>query len=105
MTKFEKKLDALFWFILSIIPIIAYFCTSFHNPTVVEFNSFIQQFNYPFISDIFNQIFTGTLLLPSFLVNYLSYFCAVAVIHVFVDVVIFIPRFAHCLSERFLHHE
>ena len=95
MKRIEKKFDYLFWFLIDILPIIIYFILCFRASNAIDFGTFITGFRFDFVADIFNEIFTENLTFPVVLVDYLSYFCSVGIIHIFVDFVLFIPRFAH----------
>lgn len=101
MSRFGKKIDYIFWFIISITPLIVYFVSSWNNPNTIDFSSFIANYRFTFIANIFNSIFTDTFIFPTALVDFISYFCSVEIIHVFVDFVVFIPRFAHNLTDKF----
>ena len=100
MTRFGKKIDYIFWFIISIIPLIVYFVSCWNNPNTIDFSTFIANYRFTFIADIFNQIFTDTFIFPTALVDFISYFCSVEIIHVFVDCIVFIPRFAHNFTNK-----
>ena len=101
MTKFQRKLDELFWFIVAVLPILIYFISNFHATNVGDFSAFIEPYRFDFISDIFNQIFTDTLTFPEPLVAFLSYFVSVEIIHIFIDAVVLLPRFVHKLLGVF----
>ena len=101
MNRFGKKIDYIFWFIISITPLIVFFVSSWNNPSSIDFSTFIANYRFTFIADIFNQIFKDTFIFPTALVDFISYFCSVEIIHVFVDFVVFIPRFAHNLTDKF----
>jgi ABC-type spermidine/putrescine transport system permease subunit II len=105
MKRFSKKLDSFFWFLILILPIVIYITISFNVGNSTDFSTFISSWTFPFISDIFNDIFTGDLLFNPILVDYISYCVSVEIIHVFFDVVVFIPRLAHKLSGRFIDYE
>lgn len=100
MNRFGKKIDYIFWFIISIIPLIVYFVSCWNNPNIIDFSTFIANYRFTFIADIFNQIFTDTLIFPTALVDFVSYFCSVEIIHLFVDFIVFIPRFAHNFTNK-----
>lgn len=99
--KFKKKIDILFWFIIAILPILIYFFVNFHATSAESFSVFISSWRFDFIADIFNDIFVDTFIFPVVLVDVLSYFISVEIIHVFVDCVAFLPRFAHQFLEGY----
>lgn len=99
MKRFEKKLDHLFWFVVSVLPLLIFLFTTWNNPTSANFADFIAEFRFDFVADIFTQIFTDVLVFPAALIDFLSYFIAVCYIHIIVDVVVLIPRLFHKLEE------
>ena len=105
MNRFGKKIDYIFWFIISIIPLIIYVSLCWNNPNAIDFSTFISNYRFAFIADIFNEIFKDTFIFPTVLVDFISYFCSVEIIHVFVDFIVFIPRFAHNFLGGFYVHK
>lgn len=105
MTKFQKKLDYLFWFLVATWPLIAYVVLNWNAPNSVEMSAIIEPFRFDYIADLFNQIFTQEITFPAFLVDFLSYFVSVEIIHVFIDFCVFIPRFAHNVTSRLYHND
>ena len=95
MTRFEKKVDCVVWTLITLLPIIVFIVQTWNNPTSTSFSDVISGFEFGFISNILSQIFIENYALPVDLVAYLSYFCVVTIAHVFVDFIVFIPRFAH----------
>lgn len=100
MKKFHQKLDLFFWFLVAILPLIIFIVSTWNNPEALSFSEIIIPYRFNFIADIFNQIFTENLSFPVTLVDYLSYFVSVEIIHVFIDFVVFLPRLAHNLIGR-----
>lgn len=114
-SRLQEKLDKWFWFILAILPIIYFILCNFGF--AISGNE-LRSIGGVFTSD-FGLITDGTILydslmsifgpygiLPVFrfsnlgVVYYLTYFCYIQVIHVFVDVIVFIPRFAHKIMSK-----
>lgn len=95
MTRFDKKVDRIVWTIILLLPIIVFVVSTFRNPSLSAFSEVVSKFKFGYISEIMNKIFIDNYVLPTDLVNYLSYFCVVEISHVFVDFICFIPRFAH----------
>ena len=100
MNRFGKKLDYIFWFISLIIFLIVYVALSWNNLNTIEFLIFIANYRFAFIADIFNEIFKNTFIFPTVLVDFVSYFCSVEIIHVFVDFIVFIPCFVHNFTSK-----
>ena len=99
--RFYKKIDCVFWFIVAVLPILVFVVSFFRSPETANFVTFISAYRFDFVANIFNQIFTDNLVFPSVLVDFLSYFVSVDIIHVFIDFIVFIPRFAHKLTNKF----
>jgi hypothetical protein len=111
-TRFSRKLDKIFWLIISLLPVLSWFIYLYGyvhlvtNPStsVVYFFNWLQS-NFlianfdsnPFYSVLF-QIFGPSGVFPLLDANLLSlfvWFLTVEVIHVCFDVMAFIPRLAH----------
>ena len=64
--------------------------------TLSEFVTFVQGFSFTFILDMIHSMESAVnFSFPSVLTAYASFIVSVEIIHVFVDVMVFIPRFAH----------
>lgn len=94
MTRFEKKVDKIIWTIITLIPLIVFIVSTWNNPSTTTFNDTMALFEFKYISDIINKIFINGYAMPTTLTAYLSYFCVVEIMHVFIDFIVFIPRFA-----------
>lgn len=116
-TRFSYKLDKVFWFIISLLPVLSWFSylhgyVRFNtNPDtgVIYFFNWLQS-NYlianfdsnPFYS-VLSQIFGSSGVFPLLDSNVLSlfvWFLTVEVIHICFDVIAFIPRLAHKWISR-----
>lgn len=100
--KFDKKLDALFWWFIWLLPLLgALICLFMGNDnTFSDFSTFISSFSFDFIKGIIVDIQeVMQFQFPDILLSYLSYIVGVEVLHVMTDVLIFIPRFAHSLVD------
>lgn len=110
-TRFAYKLDKIFWFLLTFLPIILYVVYLFANRsgTFLDFNKFLQAiFNYDYPTGlsknpVYNVLFalfsfsdTSVFpVLPFSLLYLFTYMASVEVVHVCFDVIVFIPRLAH----------
>lgn len=94
--RLSYKLDMLFWFLVSVLPILVYLLVNFHNPAAPDFFEYLSGFApFSFLEEIFDSV-TETAFGSSFRLNsYLAYCVAVEILHVLFDVVVFIPRLAH----------
>lgn len=112
--RFGRKMDKIFWFLISMAPLICYFCfliNSFGDFQTVDsywgFGSFMRNIfgispdaPNPFFSVLYNLFGSSSSPFPIFTVNggllhFFSYLCVVEVAHVCFDVIVFIPRLAH----------
>lgn len=111
-TRFSYKLDRIFWFIISLLPVLSWlfylfgyvhFSTNSSTGVVYFFNWLQSNFlivdfaSNPFYS-VLSQIFSSGGVFPLLDANVLSlfvWFLTVEVIHVCFDVMAFIPRLAH----------
>lgn len=111
-SRFSKRLDSLFWWIVKIVPLVmflfyiyGYYRSGNTDASSNEFFSLIQNYcMISFDSVVFNTFFTifgpdGAF--PLFmsvrnpLLVYLSYIVIIDILHIMVDVLVFIPRLAH----------
>ena len=109
MAKLNKKLDYWFWFIVGIFPVFLFLTCYRSGASSINdyytFEQFCEYFGFRFdfianiITDVCQRVFSGDL--PG--TNFASYFIGIQIIHCFVDVLVFIPRFAHDLIDRSEH--
>ena len=109
--RFAFKLDKIFWFLLTFLPVILYAVYLFANrsSTFLTFDKFLQTvFNYDYptglsnnpihkvLSSLFSFSDTSVFpFLPFSLLYIFTYMASVEVVHVCFDVIVFIPRLAH----------
>lgn len=110
-TRFAYKLDKIFWFLLTFLPVILYAIYLFSNKATsyLDFSKFLQTiFNYDYptgisanpiykvLASLFSFGDTGVFpILPFSFLYLFAYMATVEVIHVAFDVIVFIPRLAH----------
>lgn len=108
-TRFAYKLDKIFWFLISFLPLIIYISAYlfFQTSTPTSFSSFMttvwgilpDQKNpvYYVLFNLFSQagIFPLVSEVGVGFFYFLSYLINVEILHVFFDVIVFIPRLAH----------
>lgn len=111
-TRFSHKLDKIFWFIISFLPVISWLVYLYGyvhlntdpGTSVIRFSNWLQS-NFllvdfpsnPFYS-VLSQIFGPGGKFPLLDTNTLSLFVwllTIEVIHVCFDIIVFIPRLAH----------
>lgn len=114
MKRFAKKVDKVFWLIVSLFPLILV-CFNLISLIGTDFGAYVTSID-SFIKEEFFVIFSTTInnftcspiadyiyelqtvaniTIPDFLVDYLSYCAMVELIHVFFDFIVFIPRLCH----------
>lgn len=98
--KIAKKLDCLFWWLVAVLPLLLYCIVYFKSATAITFNEFIEPFRFDFVANSLEQIAsTASIAIPTVLINYLSYFVVVEIAHLFIDAIIFLPKFARTALE------
>lgn len=98
----RDKLDLIFWWLIWVLPFVGAVLVVATSGThdFSAFLSFMQGFAFPFITDIWLDIeATIGINFPEVLRVYASYLVSVEIVHVFVDVMIFIPRICHKIVE------
>ena len=110
-TRFAYRLDKLFWFLITLLPIILYAIYLFANRsgTFLGFEEFLQTvFNYDYstglsanpICKVLFALFSFSdtsvfAFLPHSLIYLFTYMASVEIVHVCFDAIVFIPRLAH----------
>ena len=99
--KLKQKIDHLLWAFVWMLPLFAFFVSYYRIGSAPQLLTFIdEQFAFPFVRDIINNVWTTAFGAALPLAGYLSYLVGVEIAHCLFDVVVFIPRFAHSLVER-----
>lgn len=110
-TRFSRKIDHIFWFLILMLPVASWlsYLFSFNGygdaaSPVISFGSWItNQFTgsnisnnivYTTLNGIFGSSGAFPVFGPSFL-YFVTYLVNVELIHVFFDVIVFVPRLAH----------
>lgn len=111
-TRFSYKLDKIFWFVLSFLPLFSWllylFSFSGYANSPLTFYAWLEQ-NFAFMGQISNSTIYSTLyqifsitsvssLFPALstsLLAFFTYLITVEIVHVIYDVIVFIPRLAH----------
>ena len=101
---YRNKIDALLWAFVWLIPFFAYGVAWFMVDTQVapDILTYIDgAFSWSFIQDILDTVWQAAFGAVCPLSGFISYLVAVEVVHCMFDAMVFIPRFAHDLIERF----
>ena len=108
MRKIKCIADTIFWYSLYSLPIIllilSYFRGTDYSLSAIFSNVGLDIISTNPIYDVLVQMFYTDGFLPVFsntvIIEYFSYFIMLVIIHVFVDVLLYIPRFCHKLIEK-----
>lgn len=108
---FAYFVDTTFWFLLSILPLIVFVIMLWHNglngiTMTTAFNACgLDIITNNFIFDGLVSLFGVDGVFPLFnspdLLIYLTYLIGITIAHLAVDVLLFIPRFAHKCMDTF----
>lgn len=108
-TRFAYKLDKIFWFLISFLPVIFYISAYlfFSSSEIPSFTSFMSEtwgiipapnnIVYSVLYDLFGSAGKFPLVsqVGAGFFYFVSYLIHVEILHVFFDVIVFIPRLAH----------
>ena len=111
-SRFAFKLDKIFWFVISLLPLFSWlvylFSFSGYTASPLTFYAWLDQ-NFVFMGQISNSVIYSTFyqifsitsvssLFPVLSTSFLAFFTylvTVEIVHVIYDVIVFIPRLAH----------
>lgn len=113
--RFDYVLDKIIWSIILLLPLIMYLgqYLMYELTSVTTLPTLFDYISINFNLDSTNILYVSLMdlfgpegVLPYFSANsslmiYLCYFVIVEVVHIAVDVLVFIPRFAHKLMSKF----
>lgn len=99
----KRFADTMFWYALYFLPILILILMSIHNPLMsvsnvidtLGLNIITDNIIYTTLSNIFGVGGILPLLQNSDILIFFTYFISVYVLHLAVDIVLFIPRIAH----------
>ena len=110
-TRFAYRLDKVFWFLLLMLPVISWglYLFSFTgydkaDTSLISFSSWLTNqfvgtdFSNNIVYTALNSIFGPSGVFPVFRPSFLSFFVYlvnIEIVHIFYDVIVFIPRLAH----------
>ena len=97
----KANLDQLLWGFLWIAPLFGYLVAFWQTgcaPALFEYinDNFTFEFIKAVIDNVWQKAFDSQLVIS----GYLSYLVAVEIAHVLFDVIVFIPRFAHAITDK-----
>lgn len=99
--RLSTKLDLIFWWLVWLLPLIGAVCTIFGaNVNGSVYGQFFSTFIFQFMNSLFGQVESVVgFTFPLYLKHYASYIVAVELVHVLVDIIIFVPRICHKICD------
>lgn len=95
--------DNILWYTIYLLPLITYIISGFHN-TYNDLATFMQNIFTLDENIIFSSLSDLNTMLRFFVdenvITYITYFAIMVLIHVMIDIVLWIPKLAHTLIER-----
>lgn len=101
--KHHKKLnlDTLLWGIIWMLPFFGYLIAFWRQGTVPALFTYIDEhFAFTYVQSIITSIWQKAFNCELVLSGYLSYLVSVEIAHVLFDVIVFVPRFAHAITDK-----
>lgn len=103
MAKLKIKIDHFLWAFIWMLPVFAFFVSWYRigeAPAILVFID--EQFAFPFVRDLINNVWSTAFGAELQLAGYLSYLICVEIAHCLFDAVVFIPRIAHSFIDKFV---
>jgi len=101
MKQHKLNLDSLLWGLIWMLPIFGYLVAFWRQGAAPALFTYINDnFAFTYIADIINNIWQKAFSCELVLSGFLSYLIAVEIAHVLFDVIVFIPRFAHAITDK-----
>lgn len=106
--------DTLFWYIVYMLPVIVLLLSIYRTGEIVSLSSALTDLGITFVQenivfDTISSVFGTGGVFPIFsnpdVLLFLTYFCYMIIIHLVVDVIVFIPRLAHKWIDKFCKKE
>lgn len=98
----KKKIDLVLWAVIWFLPVLCYLVIFARGGSdAIPFLEYINGFAFPFVEYAINGAWSLAFGSNLALAGYISYLVSVEIAHCFFDALVFIPRFAHGLINRF----
>jgi hypothetical protein len=98
----KQKIDLWLWALIWILPVLGYVVSFWRTGNAVPIFEYINaNFSFEMIRDVLDQIWLKAFGSQLVLSGYISYLIVVEVVHCVFDAIVFIPRFAHTLIDKF----
>jgi len=103
---FAKILDILFWWLVYSLPLILWLISFNDNSTTLSniLDTYFRASDDGFIRNAIVNVFAplGWHYTSAF-INYFSYFIYTIILHLFIDILLWVPRFTHKLLDKSLN--
>ena len=100
--KLKTKIDLFLWAFIWMLPFFAFFVSWYRIGSAPQLFAYVdEQFAFPFIRDVLNDVWNTAFGSDLAMAGYISYLVCVEVVHCLFDAVVFIPRIAHSFIDRF----
>lgn len=98
----KKKIDLLLWALIWILPVLSYVVSFWRVGNAVPIFEYINaNFSFELIRNMLDQIWLKAFNSQLVLSGFISYLIVVEVVHCVFDAIVFIPRFAHAVIDKF----
>ena len=98
----KQKIDLRLWALIWILPILSYVVSFWRAGNAVPIFEYINtNFSFELIRNLLDQIWLKAFDSQLVLSGYISYLIVVEVVHCVFDAIVFIPRFAHAVIDKF----
>ncbi|MBR2312471.1 MAG: hypothetical protein IKA46_04205 [Clostridia bacterium] len=98
----KQKIDLWLWALIWILPVLGYVVSFWRAGNAVPIFEYINtNFSFELIRNLLDQIWLKAFDSQLVLSGYISYLIVVEVVHCVFDAIVFIPRFAHALIDKF----
>ena len=103
MRGLKIKIDHYLWAFMWVLPVLAFFVSWYRIGDAPSMLTFVdEQFSFPFVRDIINEVWSKAFSAELALAGYVSYLVCVEVVHCLFDALVFIPRIAHSFIDKFV---
>ena len=98
----KQKIDLYLWALIWILPVLGYVVSFWRAGNAIPIFEYINaNFSFEMIRNVLDQIWLKAFDSQLVLSGYISYLIVVEVVHCVFDAIVFIPRFAHTLIDKF----
>ena len=101
-SKTKQKIDYILWALIWLLPVISYVVTYYRIGNAIPMFEYIDtHFSFGYVKTLLDNIWQKVFSSQLVLSGYISYLIVVEIVHCMFDAVVFIPRLAHGIIEKF----